>query len=519
MPRLKHLDLRRLIISLAVVTGLIMLANSFYASYKAQEQILIKDRLQLNHAYATKVASATSDYLASAMQQLRYSAKEVNKLMDIPQALQNEVSRVYRQTESFDSVLVADATGKVLATAPLDTLIGKSLASPGAKEALQLQSPVISKPYTGASGNQVIVLSQPIFSISGKYLGYIGGSIYLGQANSLDRLLSEHYYSDGSYLFAVDQDRQLIYHPESRRVGTIVGQNPVVDAVLAGETGYMQARNSQGVEMLAGYAPLTLAGWGIVAQAPTSAALEPLGDMMAGVLKDTAIPALIILGLAWWIARLISRPLSQLAQGARTLDQPETAEKIGQVEPWYYEASQLKKAMLESMNTFHHRIVKLNLDAQTDALTGLLNRRGQEMALAALEQSRQDFSIVAVDIDHFKPVNDTWGHDTGDLILKFLADAMRTCSRDEDLLCRSGGEEFLMLLPATPPEGAQHVAERLRAHVDAWHGLPGPGHITISLGVTYWSPEGSSVEASLKRADEALYSAKKNGRNRVAMAR
>lgn len=140
------------------------------------------------------------------------------------------------------------------------------------------------------------------------------------------------------------------------------------------------------------------------------------------------------------------------------------------------------------------------------------------MALDALVQSNQDFSIIAVDIDHFKAVNDTWGHDTGDLVIKRLADAMRACSRDEDLLCRSGGEEFLMLLPATPLEDAVHVAERLRAFVDDIRDMPGPGHITISLGVAYWAPGKESLDALLKRADDALYRAKRAGRNRTEAA-
>ncbi len=519
LKKTRTLDLRRLIMTLAVLTGVVMLANSFYANYKAQEQVLIESRLKLNHAYATKVAAATGDYLASAMQQLRFSAKEASKIIDIPQSLDSEAQRLFEQSENFDSVVVVNANGKVLSTAPYNAQIdGKVIATPGVLEALERKAPTITKPYMSAAGNLLIVLSQPIFSASGQYLGYVGGSLYLGRANILDRLLGEHYYSDGSYLYAVDEDRRILYHPDPKRINTIVGSNSIIDAVLAGESGRLKANNSQGIEMLAGYAPLAAVGWGIVAQCPTDVALAPLGTLMLGVLKDTALPALIILLLAWWMARLISRPLTALAEGARELDQPETAEKIENVESWYFEASQLKKAMLEGMNLFQHRIVKLNLDAQTDPMTHLLNRRGQEMALDALVQSNQDFSIIAVDIDHFKAVNDTWGHDTGDLVIKRLADAMRACSRDEDLLCRSGGEEFLMLLPATPLEDAVHVAERLRAFVDDIRDMPGPGHITISLGVAYWAPGKESLDALLKRADDALYRAKRAGRNRTEAA-
>ena len=519
LRKITRLNLRRLIVTLAVITGIIMLLNSFYASYKAQEQVLVDNRLQLNQAYATKVAAATSDYLQSAMQQLRYSSLELSKVFDIPHSLKAETRRLFEQTENFDSVVVIDANGKVLVRTPADPqLEGKVLNTPGVNEALERKAPTISPPYIASTGNLIVVMSQPIFSATGEYLGYVGGSIYLRRNHILDRLLGEHHYNDGSYLYAVDENRNLLYHPDRSRIGTTVGNNAIVDAVLQGQAGYIAAPNSEGIDMLAGYAPVAITGWGIVAQCPTEAALAPLGSLMLGVLKDTALPALIILALAWWLARLISHPLTALAEGARQLDQPETAAKLENVESWYFEASQLKKAMLEGMNTFHHKIIKLNLDAQTDTLTGLLNRRGQELALQALEQSAQDFCVLALDIDFFKKVNDTWGHDIGDEVLKHLAQAMRVCSRDEDLLCRSGGEEFLMLLPGTSQDGGYHVAGRLRSYVDNLHNLPGPGHITISLGVAYWSPGQEPIESLLKRADDALYQAKRNGRNRVELA-
>ncbi len=519
LRKTRRLNLRRLIVTLAIVTGIIMLLNSFYASYKAQEQILIESRLELNHAYARKVAAATDDYLKSAMQQLRYSSKVLGKVFNDPQGRDAETRRLFEQTENFDSVLVLDATGKVLSTTPQNLdLTGRQLRTPGVLEALDRKAPTISAPYVSSTGNLIIALSQPVFSDSGDYLGYIGGSIYLRKNHIIDRLLGEHHYSDGSHVYAVDQNRLLLYHPNRERLGTTVGDNAIIDAVLAGENGRLMATNSEGIMMLAGFAPLSVTGWGIVAQCPADIALAPLGHLMVGVLKDTAAPALVILVLAWWLARYIARPLTALAEGARELDQPETAQKIQKVDSWYFEASQLKRAMLEGMNTYQHKIIKLNLDAQTDALTGLLNRRGQEMALETLEQSAQNFCIVTLDIDHFKKVNDTWGHDIGDVVLQRLADAMRACSRDEDLLCRSGGEEFLLLLPATSLDGGEMAAERLRSYVDALHDLPGPGHITVSLGVAYWAPQQGEIESTLKAADAALYQAKRNGRNRVEVA-
>lgn len=397
-------------------------------------------------------------------------------------------------------------------------LAGKTLHTPGVVEALDRKAETISSPYISTAGNLIIALSQPVFADNGDYLGYIAGNIYLRKNHIIDRLLGEHHYSDGSYVYAIDHNRRLLYHPDKERVGTTVGSNAIVDAVLGGNTGHMISKNSQGISMLAGYAPLPIAGWGIVAQCPVETALAPLEEVMMGVLKDTALPALAIFALAWWLAHFIARPLTALADRARKLDQPETSQKIEKIPSWYFEASLLKKAILTGLDSYHHKVVKLNLDAQTDPLTGLLNRRGQDMALAALSDGQQNFCVIAIDIDHFKKVNDTWGHDVGDLILKSLSQAIRVCSRDEDLLCRSGGEEFLIILPGTSLSAGHHVAERLRSYVDSQQDLPGPGHITISTGVACWTPGQGSVDAVLKRADELLYRAKSNGRNRVEVA-
>ncbi|WJJ94122.1 cache domain-containing protein [Neopusillimonas aromaticivorans] len=247
LRNIKKLNLRRLIVTLAVITGIIMLINSFYASYKAQERILIENRLQLNKAYASKVAAATSDYLQNAMQQLRYSSKELSKIIDIPHSLRAETHRLYEQTENFDSVVVINANGQVLATSPTNPeLDGKVLGTPGVVEALARKAPTISEPYVSSTGNLIIALSQPIFSAAGDYMGYVGGSIYLRRNHILDRLLGDHHYSDSTYLYAIAQNRSLLYHPERNRVGTPVGDNPIIDAVLEGETGEMIAPNSQG---------------------------------------------------------------------------------------------------------------------------------------------------------------------------------------------------------------------------------------------------------------------------------
>jgi diguanylate cyclase (GGDEF)-like protein len=330
-------------------------------------------------------------------------------------------------------------------------------------------------------------------------------------------MLGQHFYQDGSYLYAVDQTRRLLYHPEPKRLGTVVGENAVIDRALQGESGSLRVVNSQGVDMLAGYAASPAAGWGIVAQRPTANTLQPLDDLMFRVARQTAPLALLTLLCIWGLATLITRPLSQLAQRASEMDAPNTAERIQRIRSWYFEAAQLKRAMQLGISLLHQRIGKLNLDAQTDPLTGLHNRRGLTFALEMLGSEGRSFAVIALDIDHFKRINDTHGHDVGDTVIQQMAGLMKTCSRDADILCRSGGEEFLMLLPNTTLDSALLVAERLRTCVELEQ-IPVVGHITVSLGIAVWPMHASDIERVLKLADAALYRAKQHGRNRSEIA-
>nr|WP_294863375.1 GGDEF domain-containing protein [uncultured Pseudogulbenkiania sp.] len=160
--------------------------------------------------------------------------------------------------------------------------------------------------------------------------------------------------------------------------------------------------------------------------------------------------------------------------------------------------------------------------ARTDTLTGLPNRRALEEALEQqLQRTRRNgeqASLVLLDIDHFKVVNDRYGHDAGDAVIRALGKAMSETIRSADVAGRWGGEEFLVVLANVDEEGAAAFAERLRTRVESTTVAHGELHVsyTISLGVAPLSTP--HREAWLKRADEALYRAKLDGRNRTAIA-
>jgi len=338
------------------------------------------------------------------------------------------------------------------------------------------------------------------------------------ERNILNSLLGEHFYKDGSYLYVVDRNRRLLYHPNSERVGTVVEGNALVDQLATLDSGTRQLTNSLGVEMLAGFATVPSAGWGVVAQQPLAQTVTPLSHLVLNVVGTSAPLALVGSLLLWWLAMTIARPLWQLAAGARSMDRAGTAEHLHQVRAWYFEAAELKRALLFGLNLLQERIGRLNRDAQTDPLTGLGNRRSLEFSLSLLEAEGRAFAAIELDIDHFKRVNDNHGHEVGDQVLRRLAELMRRCCREGDLLCRTGGEEFLMLLPGASLEVAAAVAERLRVTVQDTPVEP-VGAVTISLGVARWDGDaGSKPMEALGLADRALYQAKQQGRNRVAIA-
>lgn len=161
---------------------------------------------------------------------------------------------------------------------------------------------------------------------------------------------------------------------------------------------------------------------------------------------------------------------------------------------------------------------ELERQALQDHLTGLGNRRAFDEAIRqAIRQAEQEnmaFSLIIFDIDHFKSVNDKYGHEVGDAILKQLAVTAGQCLRSTDMLSRWGGEEFTILLPHTSGKGTEVFAERLRRQVaeSRFQGLS----VTISLGVTQYRAR-DDINSMMTRADEALYQAKRSGRNSVVV--
>lgn len=166
-------------------------------------------------------------------------------------------------------------------------------------------------------------------------------------------------------------------------------------------------------------------------------------------------------------------------------------------------------------------LIELEKLAKTDDLTGISNRR-HFIALAEREfnlakRQKRVFSLLILDIDYFKQINDTYGHPMGDKVIQFVARKCVDCIRQEDLCARWGGEEFIVFLSETTLEGAIMVANRIRMNIDDGaieiedHKI----NVTVSIGVSAYNPDDANVNQTISRGDMALYRAKNHGRNKV----
>jgi diguanylate cyclase (GGDEF)-like protein len=176
--------------------------------------------------------------------------------------------------------------------------------------------------------------------------------------------------------------------------------------------------------------------------------------------------------------------------------------------------------LARSVDEMRHRLIGL---IGTDPLTGCLNRRALEMRLKRewRQAKRRDapLPVLAIDLDNFKPINDTHGHAVGDQVLRELAQIMRSTARETDHIARIGGDEFVILLPDTPWPGAMTFAERLRrnVHEHNFGGQDAKLAVTISIGVALArGTDDVTPEYLLEEADRSLYRAKTGGRNRIS---
>ena len=169
----------------------------------------------------------------------------------------------------------------------------------------------------------------------------------------------------------------------------------------------------------------------------------------------------------------------------------------------------------EQLRTTTEQAAGLAVAANTDALTQVYNRRAADQFIERHASSGRRYGVIFIDLDHFKSINDSQGHDVGDRVLQQVSQVLRLRTREADFVARWGGEEFIVILVGVSREQAAAIGEHLRSHIEK-DAVPGLPSVTASLGIAY-APSGASLPGAILRADEAVYRAKTGGRNQVVI--
>ncbi len=510
------LNLRKLILisTILSVSGLFVV-SVFILNYIIKEQ-LIQNSLAVNEKYAAKVATSANNQFGDMLKELNYSATLLGHNFSDQRLVDAEVKRLKNQSDKFNSVLVIDDKNRLIDFKPEQLNLRKDsiYKTVGIVEALKQKKTYISSPFWSIKHHLIVMISQPIYDIDQHYLGLISGSIYLQQKNLINEMLSTEYDFKKSYMYVIDQNNRIIFHPDTQRIGEKISHNNGVTYMMQQNAGQIKLINSQGVKNLAGFAQIPSVGWIVVSQQPTEELLKQANIIILKVAVGMFIFYFFIFFIVWRLSRFISAPLNSLAKMASMLNQPDIQEKITQIDPWYFEVTKFRTSLLLSSKAFSDKITELHYHVNTDPLTGLYNRRGMQLLLKELINLKRDFTVLSIDIDFFKKVNDNFGHDQGDKVLKVLAGLMKDNFREHDVCCRVGGEEFIVLMTTSELEIAQRAAERLRKAMQTTH-INSMPPVTISIGMAFWPKDSSDVNEVFKKADKKLYQAKNSGRNCV----
>lgn len=550
---------------IAMVFGLLVVALSVLLSLAVGE--LFKQRLQRDAGIALQtVAENAGKLLAKGLlegsleaQVLADSEQVWNKGLDSPEA-RYLLQRAQAMHPNSLWIGVADVEGQVR-SATGGLLEGRSVAErpwfQGGKKALYVGDVHPAKlldsllpPLPSGEPHRFVDFAAPI-RVGGNTVGVLGihGS-WEWTREVLESLTPPRSDESALELFIFDREGQMVLAPRDKaRALQAAGQrlpeglhinnnrdNGRMDmTVVPWSDGgrYLTAAT----QLQPRNAPSDL-GWRIVARQPVELAFAEALRTERNVLLIGLAAAFLATLLAWLAARRLSEDLYALANAARAVEAGTPGADIPVVH-----SNREVQALSGALGRMTHRLLAaheameetvrlrtlelesanraLDLQARTDALTGLLNRRGFEsqmaFALAMARRSGRPLSLITVDVDHFKKVNDTYGHDAGDEVLRRLALTLQDRLRASDVIARLGGEEFVVLLPDTDLVGAQAIAQAL-VHAMAQQQDPVVGTITVSAGVA--SMRGAQDQGAdlLRRGDAALYEAKGQGRNRVCTA-
>jgi len=346
---------------------------------------------------------------------------------------------------------------------------------------------------------------------------------------SLGRIADATPVPPGGILSVIDVKGTVLARKPAMKelIGEKLWNPQVIEAVLSESEGVLEIKGTDGVRWLLAHEVVTRNPDGafplrVLVTVPLNQVLAAANRALVRDLLSTTLVMLFLLIGAWYGAEwFVLRNVRALLRAASRVRAGDLKARTG-ISYGAEELSQLAQAFDEMAESLQQREQKLREQAISDPLTGLYNRRYLAellpRELARAKRAAKPVALILIDIDHFKRVNDSFGHSAGDVVLVAIGALLKSKVRGGDVPCRYGGEEFAVVLPETDVNSAQRRAEDIRSAIgglDVDYMDKPIGGITASLGIALFPDHAKDTDSLLRAADEALYAAKGAGRNRL----
>ena len=442
--------------------------------------------------------------------------------------LNDYLNSVRERFGEYVELMVVDRQGRVIATSARQI---RSVQMPQHWTSdVQDDQPAIGDPYHDENlGTTLVVVAVPIHVPSTRFLGALAAKISLG---TIDQMFRQYAPSDSGRTFLVTTDSSTLGSIVSGR-GTGTRLVPTALQQLMGRDTTLTTYGSfDGQRVVASLHREPGLPWAVVSEEPETAAFRQVTRLRRLMIL---LPSALLAGIgliAYFLGLLIVRPLDRLTKGAAKVaaghldvDLPvHSGGEVGYLTKMFntmvVRLREGREALDAANETLRRKNDELERLSVTDGLTGLYNRRRLMETLSdearRSQRLKHTFAVLMVDVDHFKKYNDSFGHQAGDTVLTKVAGLLREATREVDFVARYGGEEFLILLPETGMGEALDIAERIRTRIAA-EVFPGR-HMTVSIGVSEFPLHGENADQVVGAADEALYEAKREGRDKVRRA-
>jgi len=469
-----------------------------------------------------------------------------------PKELRSALEALQRNFE-FTWIGFADLNGDVVASTG-GLLQGKSVtARPWFKQGLEKvvvgdvhEAILLSSLLTQRANNEpyrFVDIALPVRDTSGKVIGVLGGHLDWSWATSLIKDVEANDGNTDTRLSILSKSGMVLVGPQKETIR--YDGDKLADILKARDGTFRETVDGQ--QMLTafhvgnGFRDYQGLNWIVTASQPASVALKAAISSAQTILAIGAVFALIALSLAVLVSRRIAGPIIALTQEADRIGRAHgptmLARQSGSVE--VVQLSRALRSLLRRIGLAEERtkeaelratenamqlqedMLKLRHLADTDFMTGLMNRRSflavADDAVAFSRRYKRNMATLMIDIDHFKKINDTYGHAAGDDAIKHVADIISQSIRTTDKAARFGGEEFVVLLREIDQETAVLLADRIRTSIESAVVRHGDSVIplTVSVGLALFDEEDRDVQDVIERADQGLYVAKKTGRNRT----